>query len=70
MAEVASLTEAQKSAERLEGLLGLQSTYSLESSAARIIGGSTDAWSRTVTLDKGSIDGLGSAWPFAIPAAS
>ena len=59
MAEVASLTEAQKSAERLEGLLGLQSTYSLESSAARIIGGSTDAWSRTVTLDKGSIDGFG-----------
>lgn len=57
-AEVAKLTEAEKTAERLEGLLGLQSTYSLESTAARIVGGSSDAWSQTVTIDKGTIDGL------------
>lgn len=57
-AEVASLNEAQKTAERLEGLLGLQSTYNLESTAARIIGSSSDAWSQTVTIDKGSIDGM------------
>lgn len=57
-AEVAKLTEAEKTAERLEGLLGLQSTYSLESTAARIVGGSSDAWSQTVMIDKGTIDGL------------
>lgn len=57
-AEVAKLTDAEKTAERLEGLLGLQSTYSLESTAARIVGGSSDAWSQTVTIDKGTIDGL------------
>ena len=57
-AEVAKLTEAEKTAERLEGLLSLQSTYSLESTAARIVGGSSDAWSQTVTIDKGTIDGL------------
>ncbi|WP_143758284.1 rod shape-determining protein MreC [[Collinsella] massiliensis] len=57
-AKVAELSEAQATAERLESLLGLQSTYSLQSTAARIIGESGDAWSRTVTIDKGSADGL------------
>ncbi|TXF36707.1 rod shape-determining protein MreC [Collinsella sp. BA40] len=57
-AEVAKLTEAEKTAERLEGLLGLRSTYSLESTAARIVGGSSDAWSHTVMIDKGTVDGL------------
>ena len=37
-ARVAELSEAQETAERLEKLVGLQSTYSLESTAARIIG--------------------------------
>lgn len=57
-AQVAELSEAQETATRLEGLLGLQSTYNLESSAARIIGESSDAWSRTVTINKGSADGF------------
>lgn len=57
-ARVAELAEAEKTASRLEGLLDLQSTYSLESTAARIIGESGDAWSRTVTINKGSSDGL------------
>lgn len=57
-AKVAELSEAQATAERLESLLGLQSTYSLQSTAARIIGESGDACSRTVTIDKGSADGL------------
>lgn len=56
--QVAQLAEAKETAERLEGLLGLQSTYSLQSTAARIIGGSSDAWSQTVTIDKGSLDGF------------
>ena len=57
-AQVAELSEAQETASRLESLLGLQSTYNLESTAARIIGESSDTWSRTVTIDKGSADGF------------
>lgn len=36
----------------------MQSTYNLQSTAARIVGESGDAWSRTVTINKGSLDGL------------
>ena len=54
--KVAELSEAQKTAERLE--VGLQSTYNLKSTAARIVGASGDAWTSTVTIDKGSADGL------------
>ncbi len=57
-AQVAELSEAKKTAERLESLVGLQSTYNLTSTAARIIGSSSDAWSRTVTIDKGSTSGF------------
>ncbi len=57
-AQVAELSEAKKTAERLESLVGLQSTYNLTSTAARIIGSSSDAWSRTVTIDKGSASGF------------
>ncbi len=57
-AEVARLTEAEQTAQRLESLLGLQSTYNLQSTAARIIGTSGDAWSKTVMIDKGSADGF------------
>ena len=56
--KVAELAEAEKTAERLEGLVNLQSTYNLKSTAARIIGASGDAWTSTVTIDKGSSDGL------------
>lgn len=57
-ARVAELAEAQQTAERLEALLGLQSTYNLQSTAARIVGESSDAWTDTVTIDKGTADGL------------
>ena len=57
-AQVAELAEAQETAERLQALLDLQSTYDLESTAARIIGTSSDAWSATVTLNKGSTSGF------------
>lgn len=61
--QVAELAEAKQTAERLEGLVGLQSTYNLTSTAARIIGGSSDAWSQTVTIDKGSADGFSIGMP-------
>ena len=57
-AQVAELEEAEATAERLEALLDLQSTYDLESTAARVIGTSGDAWSDTVTINKGSSSGF------------
>lgn len=57
-AQVAELSESKKTSERLESLLNLQSTYSLTSTAARIIGNSSDAWSRAVTIDKGMAAGF------------
>lgn len=56
--KVAELSEAEKTAQRLEKLVNLQSTYNLQSTAARIIGASGDAWTSTVTIDKGSADGM------------
>lgn len=43
--------------------MNLQSTYSLKSTAARIIGGSGDAWSKTVVIDKGSTSGFAVGMP-------
>lgn len=57
-AQVAELSEAQETAERLEKLVGLKSTYSLESTAARIIGSTGDAWTDSVIIDKGSDSGF------------
>ena len=57
--KVAELSEAQKTAERLEGLVGLQSTYNLKSTAARIVGASGDAWTSTVTIDTSSAGVIG-----------
>lgn len=57
-ARVAELSEAQETAERLEKLVGLKSTYSLESTAARIIGSTGDAWTDSVIIDKGSASGF------------
>lgn len=58
IAQVAELSEAQETAERLEKLVGLKSTYSLESTAARIIGSTGDAWTDSVIIDKGSASGF------------
>lgn len=62
-AKVAELTEAEATATRLEKILGLRSTYNLKSTAARIIGGSGDAWTKTVTLDKGTAEGFAVGMP-------
>lgn len=52
------LAEYEQTAKRLESLLGLQSLYNLKSTGARIISGSTDSWSSTVVIDKGSSVGI------------
>lgn len=57
-AQVAELSEAQETAERLENLVGLKSTYNLESTAARIIGSTGDAWTSAVIIDKGTNAGF------------
>ncbi len=64
-ARVTELAEAEATAERLEALLDLQSAYNLQSTAARIIGYSSDAWSQTVTINKGTSDGLAINMPVA-----
>ena len=63
IARNAELEEAEQTAARLESLLGLQSLYNLQSTAARIISGSTDSWSSTVTIDKGTASGLAVGMP-------
>lgn len=62
-AKNAQLEEAERTAQRLQDLLALQDTYSLQSTAARIISASTDSWTRTVTLDKGSASGIAVGMP-------
>lgn len=57
-AMVAQAEEYRQEALRLEELLGLKSSYAADGVGARIIGKSTQAWSQTVTIDKGSADGL------------
>jgi len=59
----AELEEAALSTERLESLLALKNTYSLSSTGARIISGSSDSWSATVVLDKGTTSGVGVGMP-------
>lgn len=59
----AELEESEQTATRLQQLLDIKDTYNLQSTAARIISGSTDSWSSTVTIDKGTADGLSTGMP-------
>lgn len=59
----AELEEAALSTERLESLLNLKNTYSLTSTGARIISGSSDSWSATVEIDKGTTSGIAVGMP-------
>ena len=57
-ATVAQLQESQLTAERLQDLLDLKSAYRLQPTAARVISGSSDSWTSTVTIDKGTSSGV------------
>ena len=59
----AELEEDASSAQRLQDLLDLRDNNDLQTVAARIISGSTDSWSATVTIDKGSSSGLSAGMP-------
>lgn len=59
------LEEAEVTAKRLQELLDLRSTYNLQSTAARVIAGSTDSWTATVTIDRGTSAGIAVGMPVA-----
>lgn len=57
------LEEAELTAHRLQELLDLRDTYSLESIAARVISGSSDSWTYTVSIDRGTAAGVAVGMP-------
>lgn len=62
-AENAELQERASSVERLQGLLDLQDANNLQSTGAHVVSGSTDSWSATVTIDKGTSAGITPGMP-------
>ncbi len=62
-AKVVELTESSQDSSRYEKLLELKNSYNLQSTGARRISGSTDTWSDTITIDKGSSSGLAVGMP-------
>ncbi|WP_251178790.1 rod shape-determining protein MreC [Adlercreutzia agrestimuris] len=56
--QYAKAEEYAQENERLRQLLDLKDTYHLEGVGARVIGRSSQAWSQTITLDKGEADGV------------
>lgn len=63
LAENAQLKESAQAASRLEDLLELQDNYNLKSTGARVISGSVDSLSSTITIDKGSLQGIAVGMP-------
>lgn len=57
-AQTIRFQEYQTENERLRALLDMKESYSLVSTGARVISQSADSWNRTITIDKGSADGL------------
>ena len=55
---VMRLEEYRLENERLTRLLELVDAYSLDACGARVISHTTDSWNRTITIDKGFLDGL------------
>ena len=55
---LAQADEYRQEAERLQELLDLRDSYDIEGVAANVIGRSTSSWDQTITIDKGSADGV------------
>lgn len=60
---IAQLEEYRQEAQRLQGLLDLKDAYSIDGVAARVLSYSSDSWNQTVTINKGSADGIRSGLP-------
>lgn len=56
--QVAELEEYRTENDRLTALLNLRDLYGLDTVTARVIGQSDDTYSRTVTIDQGTDDGV------------
>jgi len=57
-AQVAQLEEYRAKALNLETLLNIKDMYDIDGVSANVIGRSSVAWSKTITLDVGSADGV------------
>lgn len=64
---VMELEEYRLENERLSALLDLSNAYGLETSAAHILKQSVDSWNQTITIDKGSEDGMAVGMPVMSP---
>ncbi|MDR1358911.1 MAG: rod shape-determining protein MreC [Coriobacteriales bacterium] len=64
---VMRLEEYRLENERLAELLELSDAYNLESTAAHILKKSIDSWNQTITIDKGTEDGLAVGMPVMSP---
>lgn len=62
-AEVTRLSEYEQQANTLTDLLSIKNTYNLTTTAASVIAHSTDSWSSTITIDKGSSSGISVGMP-------
>lgn len=50
--------EYKQEAQRLQQLLDLKDKYDIDGVGARVIGNPDEAWSQTITIDKGTADGV------------
>ena len=64
---IAQLEESRLENERLTELLHLTNAYNLESTAAHILKTAVDSWNQTITIDKGTDDGLAVGMPVMSP---
>lgn len=56
--QYSQMEEYRQENERLRALLDLKDAYDVEGVGARVIGRSSEAWNQTVTIDKGTADGV------------
>ena len=56
--QYSQMEEYKQEAQRLQKLLDLKDTYQIEGTGARVVGRSSEAWSQTVIINKGSDDGV------------
>ncbi len=57
-AQISTMQLEQSELENLQSLLELDAQYDYETTAARVIGGSSNNWFNTFTISKGSDDGI------------
>ena len=56
--QYAQMEEYKQEAQRLQKLLDLKDNYQIEGTGARVIGRSSEAWSQTVIINKGTNEGI------------